>query len=351
MHFNSIQQRGRLARQEEAKPVHMCREREFDALRGASAPTSPRPQRLTRREVRLVCSLINDGDRDFLGALLAHVRVDSQVARAVVRGICRAPDMLTPEAAENLLTLLRHQGQPKYPRNLALEVVRTFEFATSFGVIEQCAEILSEHAGSLTAGQSRKLMGRAVSYPAGRYMHAWPADPEQGSRWSELDSDSIDYGGAVSVLLLSKISKNHFREGKLLAQAVRFAHMHPESANLWLDPLSEHAPRALRNWQSYLCGEAPRRHLIGGLTRAVAATALPWLSLQFAAWMIGAPRPPAVLFASVLGLSPLWGLQIGLSVKRDLRRWAQTYQVADTQKNQVLKTTARKTLQGDGRQR
>lgn len=298
-----------------------------------------------------MCSLINDGDQEFLGVLLAHVRADSSVARAVVRGICRAPDMLMKEAAENLLTLLQQQGQPKYPRNLALEILRTLEFATSFGVIEKCAEILSEHAGSLTAGQRRKLMGRALSYPAGLGARPWPANPEQDGGCGEFDAGSIDYGGAVSVLLLSKLSKSHFREKKLLAQAVRFARMYPESANLWLDPLSEHAPKALNSWQQYLCGEVPRQHFIGGVIRAVAATTLPWLSLQFAAWMIGAPRPPAVLFKSVLVLSPVWGAQIGASAYRNLSRWARTYQVADTQKKQVLKATARKTMQGDGKQR
>jgi hypothetical protein len=303
--------------------------------RGAE-PSLPKLRRLTRREVRLVCSLINDGDREFLGTLLAHVKVDSAVARAVVRGVCRTPEMLTPVAAENLLTLLRYQDSPKYARNLALETLRTFEFATAFKLIETCAEILSEHVGTLTTRQRLKLLDRAVAYPAQRAFKPWPADRLESHAEQQVDLDKVDYGGAVSVLLLSKLGELPCGNNFLLSRAVRFARRFPQAENMWLEALGAHAPQALENWQAYLSGVAPRKHVIAGISRAVAVTTLPWLSIQIAGWLAGAPKPPGALLMSVVALSPLWGLQIAHSVLKGLIRAAEDYAVAPIQAAQVL---------------
>lgn len=311
-------------------------------FRSVIGPRPPKFRRLTSREVRLVCSLINDGDRHFLEALLAHARADTGVAKAVVRGICRTPEMLTPNAAEKLLRLLQHQEPPKYARNLALEVIRTLEFANSFKVIEAAAEILATHIDTLSAKQSEKLLGRALAYPIARKFQPWPADRAQGSVHGEPEVHEVDFGGAVSILLLSKISQDRFdrRERKwIFKEAMWLARRFPDSENLWLVPLKEHNPRELLYWQTYLSGATPRKHLLGAIAQAAVATTLSWFALTFAFWVNGRPQPLGVLLASVTAISPVWGLRIVIAVQKKLGELEKRYTVPPTQAKQILDTT------------
>jgi hypothetical protein len=314
-------------------------------LWGSQAIRPPTPRRLTRREARLVSSVINSGDIDFRQILMAHVREDGVVARTVFKALCRVPEMLQPSAATELLELLRHQAQPKYARNFAIACLRTLELAHSFELMSKCAQVLTEASDTLSTSQQRKIGARALAYPARwstendlrprlkKRLYAWPAGEHPNSKL-----EKVDYAGAVSILLLAQLPLRELNPHRLLKTAVLFARQHPTAQNLWLTPLRIHAPEALRTWQVYVSGRLPTSELAHGLVRASIAASASCLAFSLAKLAVQPPRPPAqVPLFLTLGLgSTVWTLNVLLGLLRDVGRLTKKYEVAESQARQVL---------------
>lgn len=248
-------------------------------------PARPPRRQLTRKEVHTVCALINEPDKEFIHTLMTHVRADDPIARAVFKGICRAPGLLTAAAGERVLELLSHQGHPKYAINLALACLGSTKFTHSLALISKCAHVLAEFAPRLTESQFDRLFARAASYPRTQPVPATGVGPER----------TVDYGGALSVALLADVSRAWIDKGELFRTARHFARTYPEARNFWLIPLGEHDPRTLREWQAYASEDVPHALMAREMIRAALITSVSSCALYAAVRLdqMAKQQPPA----------------------------------------------------------
>jgi hypothetical protein len=312
---------------------------QLSEIKAPSDGNTSRPRRLTRKEVRLVCSLLNQDDREFLQVLLVHVRGDSPVGRAVVRGICKYPQFLTIGSACTLLDLLPLQGHQKYARNLAIEILRTDRFTSAFDVVERCARIVADSFESLSRSQRRKICERATSYPdylSGR--DVWRLSSETSVRDRYKSNDRTDYAGAVSVLLLSQFPKGSIKRSTLFDSSVRFSQRYPHAENLWLTPLKEHAPDSLQTWQCFLQGRIPPSQLLNCGLGATATVLVPMMIFDACKRLVAPPRPMplGIWITLAASLAACCTIQIVYKAVIGIRKKAAALYVCPSQREQVL---------------
>jgi hypothetical protein len=212
-------------------------------------------------------------------------------------------------------------------------------------MMEKCAQVLAEQANTLDGALHRRIVQRALLYPA-LYEGKRPySREEQLQPWMVGGAgtlDKVDYAGAVSVLLLAAMPRNGIHSQRLLKKAIDFAKSHPEAENLWLSPLRVHAPRALQTWQIYAAGQIPTIDFAGSTVRAMMAATFSCFIFSLAKLAFQQPaqaQPNAQLALATLALgSTAWGLKVLLSLIENTARLVERHEVEESQAEQVLKT-------------
>jgi hypothetical protein len=293
---------------------------------------------------RMVCLLLNTGDRPFLEFFLTEARGDTAAAKEILGRMCRGIERVTEESALGLLTALSAHEHSLYRRNLAMAILNAARFAASFEVISSAARIIETEKDCLTQGQCTVLWERAGEYPMSGLqvvrtfsVHNQPLVTEP----SRSDSTANDYAGAVATLLCAKIPLPGLTKRRLLEQTVQFAKAFPDGENVWIEVLARHAPSDLQRWKTWLreevsCFDCARAVVMSMILSPFTTCGLVALAVTMVAVPAGAGLNPAAIVAfglSIVQISILAGLQLGALLNR--------YEVDSKQKEQVLRRVGR----------